>query len=404
MKTTTNNMYPAFALFVLVCLALSPATDAQCPQICDSNQNTAVGDSALISNTGTNNTAIGFSALFNNTTGDINTANGSYALSSNTTGSGNTAMGSYALHLNNIGAFNVATGGSALFYNSTGSDNTATGIDALFSNSTGGNSTTTGFFALPSNTTGLNNTATGAQALYWNTTGNNNSAIGWDALYNTTGGNNIAVGSSAGGNLTTGSYNIDIGSYGLAGESQTIRIGKRGTQTTTIIAGIRDTTVTGGVAVMIDANGRLGTITSSARFKEGIKPMDKASEAIFALKPVTFRYKHELDPTGTPQLGLVAEQVAKVNPALVARDAEGKPCAVRYEEVNAMLLNEFLKEHNAFVEEQRKVQELEANAVRQQKQIEALTAELKEQSAFIQAVNDKVELTNPAPQTVLSNQ
>ena len=176
----------------------------------------------------------------------------------------------------------------------------------------------------------------------------------------------------------------------MAGESNTIRIGRAGDQTATFITGISGATVPTGVAVIVDGSGHLGTTTSSARFKDEIKPMDKASEAILALKPVTFRYKHELDPAGIPQFGLVAEEVEKVNPDLVARDANGKAYTVRYEAVNAMLLNEFLKEH-------RIVQE-------QQKEIDALKVELKEQSAFIHAVNDKVELTKPAPQTVVRNQ
>ena len=158
------------------------------------------------------------------------------------------------------------------------------------------------------------------------------------------------MGFEAGCNRTTGSNNIDIGNKGAAGKSNVIRIGTNGTQKNAYIAGISGVTVAGGVGVIIDSDGHLGTVVSSARFKDEIKPMDKASEAILALKPVTFRYKHELDPEGIPQFGLVAEQVEKVNPDLVARDAEGKAYTVRYEAVNAMLLNEFLKEH-------RKVQE-----------------------------------------------
>src|SRR5205823_6191369 len=169
-------------------------------------------------------------------------------------------------------------------------------------------------------------------------------------------------GVSAGINLTTGSNNIDISAVGVAGESNTIRIGRVGTHTNTFIAGISGVTVAGGVGVIVDSNGHLGTVVSSERFKDAIKPMDKASEAILALKPVTFHYKHELDPEGIPQFGVVAEQVEKVNPDLVARDDQGKIYTVRYEAVNAMLLNEFLKEH-------RRVQELE-------KQVEKLTAGL----------------------------
>jgi len=158
-----------------------------------------------------------------------------------------------------------------------------------------------------------------------------------------------------------------------------IRIGKVGTQTATFVAGIRGVTVASGIGVIIGSNGQLGTVTSSARFKEAIKPMDKASEAILALKPVTFRYKHDLDPDGVPQFGLVAEQVEKVNPDLVVRDEDGKVSTVRYEAVNAMLLNEFLKEH-------RKVEEQGATIARQQKQIEALTAGLQKVTAQLRQV------------------
>jgi hypothetical protein len=212
--------------------------------------------------------------------------------------------------------------------------------------------------------------------------------------------------------LTDGDWNIDIGAevVGVAGESNTIRIGNQGTQTATYIAGISGTAVAGDT-VVVDANGQLGTAMSSARFKEEIKPMDESSEAILALKPVTFRYKHEIDPKGIPQFGLVAEEVEKVNPDLVARDADGKPYTVRYEAVNAMLLNEFLKEHRTVQElkstlavqeatiSQQK-QEFQAIATQQQKQIEALTASLKEQASQIQKVSAELQLQKPPAQTV----
>jgi len=171
-------------------------------------------------------------------------------------------------------------------------------------------------------------------------------ANGFNALaHNTTGSFNIALGNNAGFNITTGSNNIDIGNGGVAGDANNIRIGRAGTHTNTFIAGINSVTVAAGVGVIIDSSGHLGTVTSSARFKEAIKPMDKASEAILALERVAFRYKQELDPDGIPQFGLIAEQVEKVNPDLVVRDEDGKVNTVRYEAVNAMLLNEFLKEH-----------------------------------------------------------
>jgi len=224
---------------------------------------------------------------------------------------------------------------------------------------------------------------------------------------NTSGSFNVALGDHAGFNLTTGSNNIEIGNRGVAGEASTIRIGMQETQTVTYIAGISGVTVAGGVGVIIDTNGHLGTVTSSERFKDEVKPMDKASEVILALKPVTFRYKHHLDPAGIPQFGLVAEEVEKVNPDLVARDAEGRIYTVRYEAVNAMLLNEFLKEH-------RNVQKLEATVAQQQKEIQALTANLKEQASQIQKVSAQLaaaspsrgglETNKPAPQMVINNQ
>ena len=342
----------AFALAV-VWLAPSQLANAQCPQVCDlNNSNTAFGVNALPGDTGQGNVAIGYQALDSNTTGIFNAAIGYDALVDNTTG-----------------LFNTAIGGGALNFNTTGNFNTASGD----------------------------------QALLFNTTGNHNTAIGFDALMNNThGSRNIALGHLAGGRLTNGDNNIDIGNFGQRSDSDTIRVGH--TQTATFIAGISGATVPTGVAVVIDTDGHLGTTTCSARYKEAVKPMDKASEAILALKPVTFRYKRELDPEGIPQFGLVAEEVAKVNPDLVVRDAEGKPFTVRYDEINAMLLNEFLKEHNAFLEEQRKVQEQDcklqeqaATVARQQKQIEALTAGL-------QKVSAQLELSKPAPQTVVTNQ
>jgi hypothetical protein len=381
------------------------------------NDNTAIGFSTLYSNFGSFNTAIGSQALFSNTGGIDNTASGSFALHNNTLGNENTATGSTALLRNTIGNANTATGIAALQSNTTGSFNTATGGVALASNTTGNNNTaigdgalsdnTTGSFntalgasALLDNTRGSNNTATGFSALQENTTGRTNTANGFEALLNnTTGNNNVALGFRAGFNLTTGNNNIYIGNQGVANEFGKIRIGTAGTppgtQNATFIAGIRGVTVAGGVGVIIDTNGQLGTIVCSARFKEAIKPMDKVSEAILALEPVTFRYKQELDPDGIPQFGLIAEQVEKVNPDLVARDADGK-VTVRYESVNAMLLNEFLKEHRKNQEQEATIAQLQATAARQQKQIEALTAGLEK-------VNDKIELSKPAPQTVLNN-
>jgi hypothetical protein len=405
MKTTTpritNSMnrsplrYGLFLIpLVLAAFAMSQPAEAQLSPPPDggyANDNTAEGTDALFSlTTGPDNTAIGFDALFSNTTGDSNTATGSIALGSNTTGVRNTANGFAALNSNTTGERNTATGRAALTFNTTGNNNTADGHDALFSNTSGIRNAASGSFALFSNTTASDNTATGYFALFSNTTGNSNTADGYDALVNnTTGTGNIALGNFAGSNLTTGDNNIDIGNLGLSGEAGSIRIGTIGTQTATYVAGIYTTPVAQGLVVKVDSTGHLGTVGSSARFKDDIKPMNNASEAILGLRPVTFHYKKELDPERTPQFGLVAEDVEKVNPDLVVRDKEGKPYSVRYDQVNAMLLNEFLKEH-------RKNEEQEAALTRLQKQVEALTSGL-------QKVSAQLEVSKPAPQTVLNN-
>jgi hypothetical protein len=246
------------------------------------------------------------------------------------------------------------------------------------------------------NTIGGRNTATGRSALSLNTTGNFNTANGYQALFNNTTGNfNIALGSSAGASLTTGDSNIDIGNFGVAGESATIRIGSALTQTKTFIAGISGVTVVSGVPVVIDAAGQLGTIVSSKRFKKEIQPMEKASEAILGLKPVTFHYKS--DATDTPQFGLIAEEVAVVNPDLVVRDKNGEIYTVRYDAVNAMLLNEFLK-----------AQQQEATITQLKKDfgatIEQLTARLDEQATQIQKVRVQMEASKAAPQMVANSQ
>jgi len=276
--------------------------------------------------------------------------------------------------------------------------NTAEGDFALFSLTSGGNNTAVGYTALFHNTTGNQNTANGDAALVSNTTGSFNTANGDGALIsNTTGNSNIALGLSAGQNLTTGSNNIDIGNFGVAGESRRIRIGTAGTQTKTFIAGIRgvETQNENAVPVVIDSAGQLGTESSSRRFKKEIKPMDQTSEAILGLKPVTFHYKS--DSKGTPQFGLIAEEVAQVNPDLVVRDENGEIYTVRYDAVNAMLLNEFLKVHSSVQKLKSTVAKQDATIAKQQKQIEALTAGL-------QKVNDRIDVSRPAPQMVLNNQ
>jgi uncharacterized coiled-coil protein SlyX len=364
------------------------------------NETTAEGDGALFSlTTGFGNTALGFNALNSDTEGSFNTATGRNALRFHITGDANTATGGAALVFNTDGVGNTATGRQAMGDGTTGSFNTATGWHALSFNNADRN-TANGAFALYSNITGSGNVANGNASLYSNTTGSGNVANGIEALVsNTTGGSNIALGAFAGGDLTTGDFNIDIGNAGVAAESSTIRIGTSGDQTRTFIAGITGVAVAG-AAVKVNANGQLGVAPSSERFKADIKPMDKASEAILALKPVTFRYKNEVDSTGIPQFGLVAEQVAKVNPALVDRDAKGEIYTVRYEAVNAMLLNEFLKEHRKVQGQEATIAQLKSTLAKQetidahqQEQIEALTAGL-------QKVSAQLELNKLAPQTV----
>jgi len=358
--------------------------------------NTGVGTGTLVLNTADSNTAIGAAALLLNTTGTENTANGTATLVNNSIGSFNSALGAFALNNNVDGSSNTATGDRALFSNTGGDFNTANGSSALDDNTEGNANTANAYRALSSNTTGNGNTANGYRALLQNTTGDGNTAVGANALENnTTGATNTAVGANALRNVTTGSGNIALGAdagSAITANNDVICIGAPGPASVSdacFIGHIFGTTSSGGTAVFINSDGRLGTQVSSRRFKEEIKPMERVSEALFALKPVTFRYKKELDSARTPQFGLVAEEVEKVDPDLVVRDKEGKPYSVRYDQVNALLLNEFLKEH-------RKVQELKTTIAQQQKQIEALAAGL-------QKVSAQLEVIRPAPQTALNN-
>jgi hypothetical protein len=399
-------------LSALACLALLPGAQAVMPPPDGGYPgfNTAEGQNALFSlTTGVANTGVGWYSLFSNTDGGYNTAVGAGTLLFNigdqTTFEGvdNTAVGAAALLFNTTGTDNTATGVAALL-NNTGSNNTATGAFALSNNTTGNLNTANGLSALLSNTSGGSNTAEGGDALVSNTTGAANTAIGAGALsQNIIGNTNIALGRSAGSQVT-GDNNIDIGNNGEAAESDTIRIGSF-LHTATYIAGISGQAAVGGDAVLITDDGKLGTVNlSSERFKEEIKPMDNASEAILALNPVTFRYKSEIDPKGIPQFGLVAEEVNKVSPDLVKRDAKGKIYTVRYEAVNAMLLNEFLKEHCKNEEQEATIAQLKSIAQKQeaanagqQKQIEALTAGL-------QKVSAEIEMSKTGTQTAVNNQ
>ena len=334
------------------------------------------------------NTAEGQNALLGLTTGDIQYGVGFSSLSVTTTGNFNTGMGAGTL-LANTADQNTATGAGALLSNSTGAFNTANGAFALFTNTIGTSNTASGAFALLNNTTGVENTANGYRVLSGNATGVGNTAYGSQALVQSTGNNNIALGAHAGFNISTGSNNIHIGNVGAGNESATVRIGDNN-QTKAFIAGINGVNQGSPTAVFINTlTGQLGTTApaSSRRYKKEIKPIDAASEAVLALKPVSFHYKS--DNTKTPQFGLIAEDVADVNPDLVMRDENGEIYTVRYDAVNAMLLNEFLKEHH-------QVQDLKATVAEQQRRIEALTMGL-------QKVNAQLEASRSAQQVAVKD-
>jgi len=354
-------------------------------------QNTAVGSQALRFNTvGSFNTAVGDNALLFNVDGIQNMALGQGALANNITGDNNVAMGFQALS-SNTASNNVAVGFQALRLNSTGNGDTAVGYQALFADQTGSN-TAVGFQALIANTDGFNNAAFGIRALESNLDGENNTAIGNLALQTVTSGSeNTALGREAGTAVTTASDVICIG-HGVAGENTSDRtyIGNIGTFTQAFSAGVNEL-----VTVNL-ATGRLGhfnPVPSSRRYKEDIQPLDKTSEALFSLKPVSYRLKEEFDPTQALAFGLIAEEVEKVNPDLVSRNDKGQVESVRYEMVNAMMLNEFLKEH-------RTVQEQGGTIAELQKQVATLTATVKEQAAQIQKVSAQLQVSKPAPQTV----
>jgi hypothetical protein len=410
-------------------------------------------DALNINTTGQYMTAHGWHALSANTTGSNNTANGSSALASNTSGWSNTAVGAYSLQNNTTGGDNIAVGDSALYSNSVGTWNVAVGSGALVNNTTGWSNIAVGD-ALTANTTGLENTAIGAAALESNTTGNGNVAVGAGALsYRTAAsyqlqGANTAVGYYAlgytgmeggtglGGDGNTamgdraleysidGSFNCAFGLLALQGLSDGIgntAIGNRaglglqrgsgnvyiGEQEMardpnesyhTYIHNINTTSVSGGFAdtVTIDLNtGLLGHLTSSRRHKEDINAMQDASETLYRLKPVTYRYKKEIDSNQALDYGLIAEEVAEVDPNLAIHNAKGEIETVRYHAINMMLLNEFLKEHKAFVAEQAKVENLEAGFA-------GLLATVKEQAEQIQKVSAQLELRKPT-QTVARN-
>ena len=322
-------------------------------------------------------------------------ANGYGALASNYRGGANTANGYQALHSSRDNDANTATGYQALYITAGGGNNTATGSQSLYTNTSGIFNTASGTLALYMNTLGSHNVADGMFALYNNTTGAYNAATGYQALLsNTTGSYNIALGAGAGNGVTTANDVVCIGANVAGADvSNTTWIGK--------VYG--NGTISGQTApVIVSVDGQLATVVSSERFKKDIATMEEASEAILSLRPVTFHYK--TDSKGIPQFGLIAEEVAKVNPALVLPDKEGKPYTVRYEAVNAMLLNEFLKEHKRVEKQQatitRLTNDFQTVSTQQRNEIQLLSAQLKEQAAQIQKVSAELEASKPTSQVV----
>jgi hypothetical protein len=356
-----------------------------------------------VTTSGQDNTAAGENALDSDNDGSYNTAVGASALTANNDGSNNTAVGFEALLLNNA-SNNTATGYQALYFDEGGSDNTAVGGGALYTNEAGDYNTASGYEALYRNTAN-SNTASGYQALYGNTSGTQNTATGLHALSaNTTGSNNIAEGYHAGYNLTTGSNNIDIGSPGVAAESGIIRIGTitgtTSTQKAAYVAGIYGVkTGTAGTAVFIDSSGQLGTVSSSIRYKEDVQPIADASDRLLKLRPVKFRYK-KADASGEKpiQYGLIAEEVAKVYPELVVRDATtGRIDGVRYEELAPMLLNEMQQQHAqmaAKFDAEAKANAAQAMEISDLKLQVAELKALKQQMAVMSATLQKMQSSN----------
>ena len=367
------------------------------------SDNTASGAYALYDNTsGQNNTASGAQALFSNTSGYDNTANGASALYANTVGTYNTASGVQALEQNTNGVYNTAEGFYALNANTSGYENTANGASALILNTTGSENTANGYQALYNNTNGVENTANGNNALVANTSGSYNTANGYGALeLNSSGSNNIALGYLAGFNITTGSSNIDIGSAGSSGDARVIRIGSG--QTNTFIVGIAGATVSGS-PVVVNASGQLGVAPSSQRFKQNIHNMGDVSDVLLSLRPVTFKYKPGIDPQGIPQFGLIAEQVEKIDPDLVVHDQQHGIYTVRYEAVNAMLLNEFLKQHKTVESQRAKLQELSRGLETRSQELEDRSRRLEAENAELKSQNESLAQRLDALEQIVRSQ
>ena len=430
----------------LTWFALSPPLKAApCSGECDfGTGSTSLGTNALPINTGLNNTAVGKSALESNTSGGFNVAIGGFALKNNTLGQQNMAIGAEALANNVIGNFNMGIGFRALFMN-TGNRNSAVGAAALRDNTTASDNTAIGSTALNNNTTGEQNTAVGSAALFNNVTGGDNTAVGWHALTANTTSDNTAVGSEAMESTTDGRFNTAIGRRALQNNLGDNNSGlgyeagfdiTTGDSNTCLGRNSCDGTTTGHNVVSIGANatgenfdnrayipnvaaftqnfvagttafvtvrlsdGKLGHPISSRRYKEDIKPMGDSSELIYKLKPVTYRYKKTPEfQSDNLDYGLIAEDVAEVDPKLAIRDGKGQIEGLRDMAIYNMMLNEFLKEHKKVEAQQASIADLKSTVALQQKEMQVLTAQLKEQAAQIQKVSAQIEVSKPAPRT-----
>jgi hypothetical protein len=409
---------------ILVCFALqAQAIEPTAPATALANGNTADGDSALVGVTGFYNSAFGFLSLLSNgaasfntgvgagtllvNTANENTAVGTGTLFTNTTGANNTGCGTFALWFNADGADNTAVGDSALFNNVSGVTNVGVGVFAA-ENTTSDFNVAVGGFALTANVAGTRNTAVGAGAMENGAAGDDNTVVGEIAGNEITGSGNSCFGSAAGSHIVGAVDGVVIGNgangagIGLVAAPRVISIGNV-VGASSVFGDVHDSCYIGSIynqniggagtphAVWVDADGTLGLMPSSRRFKHDIKPMDQASAALLALKPVTFKYNS--DKKGTQQFGLIAEEVAEVNPDLILRDDQGVVLSVRYEQINAMLLNEFLKEH-------KKVEEQQASISQLKSEMQTMVAQLKEQAALIQKVSAQLEVNKAAPQVV----
>jgi hypothetical protein len=387
-KNMNNRKMIFGAILSVACFVLLPQLRAAPDTF--NNSNTWDGFNALLNGRANNvfNTANGWESMVFVTTAGENTGYGAATLTLNTGGAGNTAVGAGALTLNTTGSVNNAFGELALFNHSTGAFNNAHGREALFNDTTGSQNNAFGDLALLNADGAFGNSAFGDDALDSLTTGSENVGVGDEACNTcTTGHDNVAIGHNALNGTITASNNIAIGvpaTGPFANLSFTAFIGS--------IHGLPTSNAASTLPVLIDSNNVLGTSASSRRFKHDIQPIDKVSEALYSLKPISFIYNN--DESQTRLYGLVAEDVAQVNKSLVAY-LGGKVFTVKYDQVNILLLNEFLKEHKKVEEQQASIRELKS-------EMQTMVAQIKEQAAQIQKVSAQLEVRQTAPQVVVN--